>query len=184
MKDKVIIYGGAFNPPTVAHEAIARVAAGYAYDNDADFWVLLSGERTDKSICAPIEKRVQYGAALLASINTTVDTRVCTYELERPLTQTAHTVEHLVKEHPETEFTWLFGSDSIQTMPKWSGGEWLIKNLQMLVVQRVGYEVELAENMTELEAETPIVSSTQVRQRLQRGESVTGLVPEKVISLL
>ena len=86
MKQKeTIIYGGAFNPPTRAHQTILQVCADRAGQSGADVWLLPSGERRDKCIDANRERRLQLCAALCLDIVTTGETllRVEEQELDR-----------------------------------------------------------------------------------------------------
>lgn len=185
MTKEVIIYGGAFNPPTMAHHEIAQAAINYAAENDAEFWLMLSGERADKYINVPVDVRVALGSAMLDGLRIEgVNVELVDHELNLPMTQSIDTVSYLKEHYPDRHFTWLFGSDSLQTMPKWSGGDWLLKHLDMLIVEREGYEVEYEENMQILPVTPPLVSSTEVRDRLLSGRSVEGLVAKRVAEVL
>lgn len=186
MKKEVIIYGGAFNPPTVAHQAIAQAAADKAAHSCAELWLLPSGERNDKSINVPLERRLAYCHALLASLSTTATTQVCDIEIKADeTTQTYDTIQKLEKEYPDKRFTWLFGSDSVNTMHEWEGGDWMLRNLSLLVVQRPDYELRVArENIDILDVVQLKTSSTEVRKRQERGLSVSELVPPAVLSLM
>ena len=181
--EQVVIYGGAFNPPTKAHQAIVQAGAEYASEMNGSFWLLFSGVRRDKGIGVDRDTRISYGEALLASVDAECELLVQTHELDRGFSQTIDTVRQLEEAYPDTQFTWIFGSDSIQTMPKWHGGNWLLRNLQMLVVQRAGYELELQDNMTALEADAITCSSTGVRERLAEGQRIDDLVPKQVLQL-
>ena len=64
---QTILYGGAFNPPTVAHATIVKGLAEIARHQDADLWLMPSGERHDKMIMAELAIRAAYVHALLAS---------------------------------------------------------------------------------------------------------------------
>jgi nicotinate-nucleotide adenylyltransferase len=181
---KIIIYGGAFNPPTNAHVAIGQAAADYAEELSGEFWILPSGERKDKTIGVSQRKRIAYCRALMKNIHTIVPKRLCYYEIQQIKSETTDTVTYLKQKYPEYMFIWLFGSDSIQTMPNWKNGNLLLEKLNMLIVQRNGYEIEIAENMSMLKVDVPIVSSTQVRSNLASGLSVKHLVPSQVLELL
>jgi nicotinate-nucleotide adenylyltransferase len=185
MTDKIIVYGGAFNPPTIAHQAIAQAAADYAELERCELWLLLSGDRTDKSIHVPYKKRVAYAQGLVASLKTNATIEIVTYELElQEPTKTITTYNNFQKLFPSKQFIWLFGSDSLQTMPSWEEGDYLVNNMNILAVVRSGYNIQSRKNVTELRVVTPLISSTEVRERLKSGESITGLVPETVESML
>src|SRR5690349_5381214 len=128
---EALIYGGAFNPPTIAHQAILRACVEEAAIRNAEVWLLPSGDRADKRIACGLERRLKLVDALKTSIGSTaVDIRVEQYELmrEEP-TQTYRTYEYFTEQYPEYKQTWVFGADSIATMKQWSGGGYLWKML-------------------------------------------------------
>lgn len=182
-KKETIIYGGAFNPPTLAHEAILRACVGYASEHGAEVWVMPSGDRFDKTIPTERATRLAYVAAMLEGLD---GVKVDTSELDRPVeVETYDTVVELEQSHPDRQFTFVFGADSTQTMGTWKGGNELLKNLPMLVVEREGSEISpLAEKAVRLPVVAPNTSSTEVRNRLTRGEAVDGLVSEAVKRVL
>lgn len=188
MKTETIIYGGAFNPPTRAHEAIVQASIDYAEPRGADVWLLPSASRRDKTIDVDRERRLLLCNALLDDVmSRTVRIAVSTLELDRDTqTETYDTVQELNRAYPDRSFTWVFGADSVVSMPSWDHGEWLYDNLSMLIVERGGSEViALGKNATRLTVRSlDNVSSTEVRRRLERGECYDELVGPKVASAL
>jgi nicotinate-nucleotide adenylyltransferase len=186
-KKETIVYGGAFNPPTLAHEQIVQACVEYARDRNADVWILPSGNRLDKSIPASREQRLAYIAAMLAGVRTEgVETAVPTLELDRVVpVETYDTVTQLAQQFPDREMTWVFGADSTETMGQWKMGSWLLENMSKLVIERPGSTVNpLARRVTQLTVHTTDVSSTTVRARLEQGLPVDDLVPLEVAKLL
>ncbi|MFZ1300978.1 MAG: nicotinate-nicotinamide nucleotide adenylyltransferase [Candidatus Microsaccharimonas sp.] len=186
-KQETIIYGGAFNPPTLAHKAILEACIGYAQSQQADIWVLPSGDRQDKTIATPRDLRIAYVNAMIESIeDRAVEPWVVTSELDRTvLVETYDTLKELELENPDRRFTFVFGADSTQTMASWKGGRELLDELSMLVVEREGSEINpLARHAVRMTVQTPNVSSTQVRERLAVGAPVDDLVSGPVALLL
>lgn len=184
---KTIIYGGAFNPPTIAHGAILKACANYARTIDADVWILPSGNRTDKQVTVRRDRRLDFINAMIYDVKTAdVVIDIITTELDRckPV-ETCDTVSELMTAHPDRSFIWVFGSDSVMTMPGWGNGPWLLNNLEMLVVKRNGSAINmLAKNISILNISVPDVSSTEVRRRLETGESLDGFVTESIRQIL
>jgi len=186
-KQETIIYGGAFNPPTLAHKAILDACADYAQTRQADVWVMPSGDRQDKTIRTSRAMRLAYIDAMIESVdNTEVVPQVVTTELDRTImVETYDTIKELEAEYPDRTFTFVFGADSTETMASWHGGEELLENLSMLVVEREGSVVNpMARHAVRMQVNTPNVSSTQVRERLAAGVSVADLVAARVALLL
>ena len=184
---ETIIYGGAFNPPTRAHQAILQGCIDYAEPRHADVWLLPSASRRDKSIDVSRERRIELCAALVQDcLRRTVMVGVNPLELDRDVpTETYDTVRELENRYPERTFTWVFGADSVATMREWNHGEWLRENLDMLVIDRPGYEtVELGARATRLCVQTSELSSTELRRRIDTGEDYDELVGPAVGALL
>lgn len=185
---ETVIYGGAFNPPTLAHVAILRACFEYAETNNADVWVMPSGNRSDKAIPTPRERRLEYVEAMIhdAQRNPNDQVQVQVTELDRPVAvETIDTVEELRTTYPERDFTFVFGADSTETMAEWKGGDVLLETLPMLVVERAGSRINpLARHAVRLQVETPEVSSTKVREQMASGGSIAALVSSSVARLI
>jgi len=179
---QVIIYGGAFNPPTVAHHAILRACVVYAETVGAEVWLMPSGSRRDKSIATDIEARLLLVDSLIKDVADAERVEVCEYEIDTGgLVETRKTHAYLQKAHPDTQFIWVFGSDSIKMLKSWGGGEQLWNELHMLVVPRVGYELaEMPPHTVNLIVDVPVVSSTQVRDAQRTGTDFRHMVTPSV----
>lgn len=184
---ETVIYGGAFNPPTLAHVAILRACLDYAQSSDADVWVMPSGNRVDKTIAVDRDTRLEYAKAMIHDADGNAETAsIQTLELDRPVAvETIDTLRELQATHPDRSFRFVFGADSTETMASWKDGQELLEKLPMLVVEREGSRINpLAKHVTRLTVSTSDVSSTQVRQRLVNGEPVDDLVSPQVALLL
>lgn len=183
----IVLYGGAFNPPTNAHLAIAAACAEEAARLSGELWLLPSGDRPDKVIAADPTLRRR----LLDSFTVDIEAlgfrpQIELSELQQHgLTETIDTVKRLSDRYPSHRFHWVFGADSIATMRTWGGGAWLHDNLEMLVVPRPGYALPpLPPKARLLAVQTQPVSSTVVRERLSNGLAVDHLVPPSVARVL
>jgi nicotinate-nucleotide adenylyltransferase len=186
-KKETIIYGGAFNPPTLAHQAILNAASEYAEVQNADIWIMLSGDRQDKTITTARDRRIEYGQAMARGVlSESVVPEVMTMELDRTeMVETYDTVKQLETEFPDRSFTFIFGADSTETMGEWQHGDKLLKELKMLVVEREGSTVNpLAKRAIAMTIHTMNVSSTQVRQRIADNVPVDDLVTSQVAELI
>jgi nicotinate-nucleotide adenylyltransferase len=74
------------------------------------------------------------------------------------------------------------GSDSFQNMKRWKNFEVLLKEYQIIIYKRPGFEVnnELAANITLLNAPLLEISSTTIRKMIKEGKSIRFLVPDIV----
>ena len=180
---ETVIYGGAFNPPTRAHQAILQACIDYAEPRGADVWLLPSASRHDKTIHVPRERRIALLEALVKDVMIrTVKVSIAMLELDRSgPTETYETVQALGAEHPERTFTWVFGHDSLASMPTWRGGEWLLGNLSILVAGHSDDDVPYEPpNIGRLPFDAGEIRSTEVRRRIEVGEDYSELVGEHV----
>jgi nicotinate-nucleotide adenylyltransferase len=186
-KLETIIYGGAFNPPTLAHIAILQACVDYARPRGAEVWVMPSGDRSDKTIPTPRVRRLAYIGAMLDDVQSDgVPMSIITDELDRPTeVETYDTVVELADTYPDRRMTWVFGADSTETMGEWKNGDWLLEHLDKIIIERVGSTVnDLAKRATILNVVPPNVSSTEVRRRLTTGEAIDDVVSPGIALLL
>jgi len=184
---ETIIYGGAFNPPTLAHLAILQACVDYAQPRGAEVWVMPSGNRSDKTINVDNNRRLEYVGAMVEDTEAKgVPISIVTDELYREVAvETFDTVLELNDTYPNREFTWVFGADSTETMGDWYNGPWLLENLSMLVLERDGYTINpLAKRAMALTIPHMNISSTEVRNGLAAGMDVSQLVSPRVNTLV
>lgn len=184
---ETIIYGGAFNRPTLAHQAILQACVDYAAPRGADVWLLPSASRADKVIEVERDERIAFCQALIRDVMArTVRLEVETTELDRPqLTETYDTVVELGRRCPDRSFTWVFGADSAATMERWDHGQWMKRSLSMLLVNRPGTPLpEFGPNATELPVDAGDYSSTELRRRLAEGAPYEDMVGPEVARLI
>jgi nicotinate-nucleotide adenylyltransferase len=167
----IAIFGGSFNPPTLAHEAIIRFCL--ALPQFEQVWVLPSGDRADKHMSAADDDRLQMLRLMQRDVFTG-DPRlvISDFELRLPRpTETYQTAEALQRAYPGHSFTFIFGADAYQTMPMWKHGEELQANLSMLVFGRGTTEHFIAPNVDYyvFAKELGDISSTVARQALAVG---------------
>lgn len=182
---EIAVFGGTFDPPTLAHEAIIRACLERT-DMD-EVWVMPSGDRPDKPDMRDGEARLRLlHAVLQESFNEDPRLKVSDFEMRLPQpTQTYLTVRALRHAYPEGSFWYVFGADSYQDMPTWRGGSELRRTLGMLVVPRAGYELpEAGKLVRHLHIRDHGISSSQVRGRMQAGKSIQHLVSPGVQALL
>ena len=186
-RQQTIIYGGAFNPPTRAHQTILQACVDYAEPRQAEVWLLPSASRTDKQIETDRTGRIAFCEALTHDVvRRTVRLAVETSELDRQqLTETYDTVRELENRYPERSFTWVFGADSVATMESWDHGAWLREQLSMLVINRPGTTPpRLGPHAVQLAVEAGDFSSTELRRRMANSENFDALVSDSVRALL
>jgi nicotinate-nucleotide adenylyltransferase len=184
---ETIIYGGAFCPPTRAHQAILQACVDYAEPRDADVWLLPSADREDKTMALDPERRIELCRALCRDVTRrTVNLAINRTEIDRGRqTETYDTVRELEAGNADRAFTWVFGADSVASMRTWGHGDWLYDNLSILVIDRPGTPpIELGARAVRLQVDPGDMSSTELRRRMAAGEDYAPLVGRHVGALL
>lgn len=185
---EIAIFGGSFDPPTMMHQQIMRaLLARKEFD---EVWVMPSGERTDK----PHATRVAQRLAMLATMKAELfdgDNRLRISDFEATLPQpseTSYTAAALRAAYPGNEFWFVFGADSIASMHTWRGGDELLASLPMIAVPREGYtippEATHVRELSDISGASQPVSSTEVRRRVARGESLEGMASRGVAAFI
>uniref|UniRef100_A0A0G4IFV2 Cytidyltransferase-like domain-containing protein n=1 Tax=Chromera velia CCMP2878 TaxID=1169474 RepID=A0A0G4IFV2_9ALVE len=200
VKKRVVVLGGSFDPPTVAHMKAAAepVQAGVA----DEVWLIPCGRRPDKDSVASPEDRLHMCRVAVTS-TFTEDFPICVQDTEIAHGQfipSFFLMERLQKENPDKEVRLLIGTDLIPTLKRWIRGEDLVASCPFLVVPREGFPgpselpseqlpadfVDLEATMREKQIGTSIssLSSTIVRNRLKNAQTeeerslcCQGLVP-------
>jgi nicotinate-nucleotide adenylyltransferase len=97
---------------------------------------------------------------------------------------TAHLMQGLYAENPDTCYVFIIGSDNLSKLDKWFDFPWLAANLHFLVLPRPGFDIhtEMLPSLTVsmLPIELSPISSSDIRRRIDCGESIHGLVPENM----
>jgi nicotinate-nucleotide adenylyltransferase len=170
---KVALLGGSFNPPHVGHLLAAQyVKATQEID---EVWLLPSYRHPFGKPLAPFEHRVRMCQAICAETSGWL--RVC--EIERELGgagRTVDTVKHLVGKHPGYRFSLVIGSDIVKDLPHWKEFDEIERLATVTVLHRPGHPSPRAIGPPLAE-----VSSTEVREMLERGEAPRQLVPRAVL---
>ena len=181
---QIIIYGGAFNPPTLAHLAIAKECKRYAEQIGAELWIMPSGPRPDKTISTNPELRQKLIKAFVQDLGKNI--RIEFFEMNKSgLTETRITRAYLKTMYPDTHFIWVYGADSLGTMREWKNGVEIWNQDHMYIFNRPGYTIdEVPPFGIVCGVDGPAISSTLVRARITSGETYAELVPVHVCAVL
>ncbi len=174
---RILIFGGSFSPPTLAHEEIIRQCL--ALPDFSAVWVMPSGDRADKRIGVSVALRLEM-LKIVQNAAFPNETRllISDFELQLPTpSETARTAKALTAAYPEDEFWFVFGTDSYQDMPNWPDGARLQATLNMVVFGRGGAQPALRPGVIFL----PLtgyhhISSSQTREAAKLAKGTAGLV--------
>lgn len=184
----IIVFGGAFSPPTLAHEAI--IAQCLARPDVAEVWLLPSGHRTDKQIAVAH----QHQLAMLHVVwkdrfGGDPRLRIDDREVRRDMaTETDDTYAELQRQHPNTDFWFVYGADSYQSIHSWQNGHWLATRLPVFIAPRGNSPLPRQNQHIHLLPPLPVsvqhISSTSVRERMLAGKDISESVSAPIATYI
>lgn len=189
---KIGIMGGTFDPIHNGHLTIAEAA--YRQFGLDSIWFMPNGNPPHKektSIGSDVEHRIRMVKLAIAGHE---GFRLERYEADkRSVSCSYETMEHFKKVHPEDEFYFIIGADSLFAIETWVHPERLFPTCTILAAYRD--EKNTAEEMERqieylrekygaklalLRSPLVDVSSTELRERIRRGENVREYIPDLV----
>ena len=180
------LFGGSFNPIHNGHIALARQLRELAGLDEV--WLTVSPQNPLKQGSSDLlDDRLRYLMARVA-LHGEQGVSASDYELHLPKpSYTWNTLQHLEKDYPDTTFTLLIGGDNWANFHRWYRADDILRNHQIVVYPRRGSDTglnPLPHNVTIVNTPLLDISSTEVRQRVRRGEDIKGCVPKAIAPLV
>lgn len=176
------ILGSSFDPPHIGHLLVARQTREVVGLDQV--WLMpYFAHSWDTVIAGPGDRLAM--AEFLEEQGIVVSSQ----EMEhREKSYTIDTIRRLKTRYPHT-FSWIVGSDILTEFNKWKEPEALARETTLFVFPRNGYPLPGAlpdgfRAVSSPDLVTTNISSTVVRNRLVKGLSVTGLIPDKVLAYI
>ncbi len=170
---EIALLGGSFNPPHVAHVMAAHWVL--ATQRVSAVWLVPSYKHPFGKDLVAFEHRVRMCELAIANLR---GAHVCSVESELaddPLVgRTVRVLEQLRSKHPTYRFALVLGTDVLAEAHKWYRWDRVTELARVIVVGRQGFPGAV-------EPRLPDISSSEVRERMERGIAVTEWVPRRVI---
>jgi nicotinate-nucleotide adenylyltransferase len=180
---RVGLFFGSFNPVHVGHLIIAETVVGLAGLHEV--WLVVSPHNPfkEKSTLAN-----DYDRLHLVHLATHDNPRVRPCDVEFQLPKPSYTIDtltELAKRYPTYEFCLLMGEDNLAGVPRWKKGDVLLQHYELVVYPRLGSAPPEANalNGTRIRrVAAPVLelSATEIRRRIQAGESVRYMLTDAV----
>jgi nicotinate-nucleotide adenylyltransferase len=134
---RIGLLGGSFNPAHHGHRHIS-LAAMRALGLDEVWWLVSPGNplKEGATDMAPFEAR--FASAEQAARGAAI--RVSDFERREATRYTVDSVRRLKQRHPEHDFIWLLGSDTLPNFHKWRDYRGLAREVPIAVIPRRGYD--------------------------------------------
>ena len=166
------IFGGSFNPIHQGHISLARQLREKAGLDEV--WLMVSPQNPLKASADLLDDEMRMQMVRLA-VEGEEGIIACDYEMHLPKpSYTWNTLQALSQDYPDREFVLMIGGDNWDLFDKWYHADDIRENYQIIVYPRRGFKGGI-EGLDLID-----ISSTEIRQRIKDGESISQLVPEAV----
>jgi nicotinate-nucleotide adenylyltransferase len=189
---RIGIYGGTFDPVHVGHLILAEQAREQGRLDEV--WFIPAAQQPLRAnSVTPFAQRVEM---LQLAIAGNPAFRVDEIEKDLPTpSYTSRTLAELKRRHPQYEFLFLLGGDSLESLPTWHDPQGIVSRAGLLVMERRGsrhVSPDELRRMLHLSPDASLsvefvgraslidVSSTDLRERLREGRTVRYLLPAAV----
>lgn len=192
--NKLIILGGAFNPPTIAHFALAEQILNEI--ENVEKLIFMPVNSNYKKSEKPVENEHRYNMLqMVCKDNPKFEVSRLELDYDRVLT-TIETLRMLKQQYPEHEIIFATGTDNLKELETWNNSQDILDEFRLLIFERGEDNFEqvieesefLRKNKTSLiKLENnfkTILSSTYLREKVRRGKSIKYLTPDCIIDYI
>jgi nicotinate-nucleotide adenylyltransferase len=175
---RIGIFGGTFDPPHTGHVVIAAQSVS-ALNLDRLIVAVANDPWQKRDVAATATDRLALAAIAFDGVERV---EVSDIEIRRGgPTYTVDTVEALLS--PGDELFVIIGADAARQLPTWHRAAALAELVTIVVVARDGDDIDPISGFRSIKVDVSRVdvASSEVRERVARGEPIDGLVPRGVI---
>lgn len=180
---RIGIFGGSFNPIHLGHIAVAQQVLKEGWVDEV--WLMVSPQNPLKQAATDLAPETVRLAMAQTAVRDFEGIRVSDFEMSLPRpSYTWRTLEALCEAHPDCTFSLIIGADNWVNFSKWAHHEELLARYPLLVYPREGYPIDekvLPASVHVVHAPLFPQSSTSIRERIQRGDSVDQLIPSCIV---
>jgi nicotinate-nucleotide adenylyltransferase len=176
------LYFGSFNPIHHGHLLIAMYVLQHTQLQQ--LWFVVSPQNPLKPSATLLN---EYQRFFLVQLAIEGESGLKASDIEFKLAKPSYTVDtlaYLQEKYPANEFSIIMGSDSFQNLPKWKNYDWLLRQYPLYIYKRPEHETlpdyPSAKSICILDAPLLPISSTDIRKKIKKGESIRYLVPDAV----
>ena len=172
------IFGGSFDPPHVGHllvvaDALEKLELDRVVFVPAGIQPLKAGQ----PVADPSHRLAM--VRLLAGDDPRF--AVDSIEIDREgLSYTVETLAAFAERHPQSERFFLVGTDVLASFRHWREPDRVVRLATLAVMERDGEAAQLPDGAVRIATRRVDVSSTEIRERVRRGRTIRGFVPEAV----
>ena len=178
----IALYFGSFNPIHIGHLIIAN---SVLLEKEIDqVWFVVSPQNPFKKSENLLPEQQRYYLTQIAT-DDNPKFRVSNIEFSMPKpSYTIDTLNYLSEKYPTKKFAILIGGDNLTHFHKWKNYEQILERYLVYVYRRPLAELPpmaLHPHVRMLDVPMMDISSTLIRERIQKNASIRYLVPDNVI---
>ena len=179
------IYGGSFNPIHRAHVRLAKTILRQAHLDEV--WFVVSPQNPFKRNLQLLDddKRLQL---VSLALRRTPRLKACDYEFHLPRPSYMHTtLTSLAADYPDRQFVLIIGADNWVRFNEWYRADDILAQFDIVIYPREGAPVDpstLPPRVTLVDTPLINMSSTDIRERIRQGKSISRFVPRAAEELI
>lgn len=181
---KIGLFFGTFNPFHIGHKMIASYVLDYTSLNKIHF--VVSPRSPFKSFHQLLNKHDRLNMIKLEiKDNSLFEASDIEFGMQEP-SFTIDTLNLLIKNNPQNEYSLIMGSDNIMKFDTWKSYKKILQNYQIYVYKRLGFVSQHQhENIIFLDnCPTINISSSQIRELIRNEKDICHLVPKNIVKYL
>ncbi|GAB6091861.1 nicotinate-nucleotide adenylyltransferase [Furfurilactobacillus curtus] len=177
-QQRVGILGGTFNPPHLGHLIIADQVGKQLGLNKVLFMPNAQPPHVDEKLTidpllrARMVRRAIFGNPLFDLEMTEIQRGGKSFSYD--------TMVALKRQHPQTTYYFIIGGDEVAYLPTWHKIDELVKLVTFVGINRSGFKQNTPYPVIWVDVPTIDISSSMIRDKVKRGQSIHYLVPEAV----
>ena len=194
---RIGIFGGTFDPFTVAHAAIVKeVLKQKLVDKVLIVPTVVDYHRLGKESWLNHDERISvinYFINDFKSLSFNVELELCEYEYAKTNTNEAvknrrfiHTLNHLIDKNTDDEFYTIIGTDSYKNFELWFNYRDILESSRLIVINGRDGEFINNENIPKIDLtinpKYVIISSTKIRQKYQNNKTYKDYIMDTFIN--
>lgn len=187
MSTRIGLFGGTFDPVHKGHLSIAQSFIESEFIDE--IWVLLTPYPPHKTGAdhTNYDLRLKMLEAAFEDIQH-VSIKTVEQKLPKP-SYSLRTIQHLKQQFPDKTFYFCMGEDSLRQFHTWKKYQDILEECELLVAQRPGethqhVDQEILQHSHFVDHEPLDLASSEIRDRVKGGHSISEKVPEKVLKII
>jgi nicotinate-nucleotide adenylyltransferase len=178
---RIGIFGGTFDPPHKGHIAIAEQAMKQLGLDCVYFIPAYIPPHKQQHSSTTVQHRLNM---MKLAVSGRKEFKVSTIELRRRgISYTVDTLTVFKKRYPKAQLVLIIGADNLLQFNSWKSPKTILQLASLAVYKRKGFHLPLKESTIDfilLKGQMLLVSSTAIRNKIERGLAIPALVQNSV----